>query len=737
MSKHSQSRQSSRGRPARDARAAARSQRRQQLASTLDAIPEVRSPSPAPLNSLPRNDGDASEVTAATGVPSVPVASGGAVVPLGPEAENLAVSRAADDVCDSAPATPRLVATVCVKKEPELDSLSLLDTPSPAAAGSPLAEDEALNSPLDLLPTTAATGHSRSLASAGRAPRRPTPAALALPPPAGGPPPGLSLRRADRAVAATSGPSPVVTDALTTPSDASVAAAARATSVVGVGSGGRGSASSARPLSVGSLLDSPSISPQHRGASPPEIPSDIESESDDAASAAPLVRHRSSRYALAPSDLHSPIEEFSPGPAYPHTRDLSSLPPWDESDEVEDAGGPATRTREPTTDQHRGLSPVATPPSGAPPTLGATVNPERRPASFADRLRAARTAPPAPVDDNPQAPTAQFTPRPAEGFARIYRATSQCILDNTRLDQSVAWDRLPGFKLTVQAADHGANDLRPKPLDSVASAMLRAVRTFLGNDHARLARPQADIVYTDPNMPPYSSLIYNLNEDEADRLAVVEVLSSDDITIFMQRLKWESPGVLGVASGYDLDTTAEDVLRIARSRVEAIIPAILDATDDEEIVNATDRAPFADKIMKSLRVSRLDCKKPGAIPEPEFYIYADLPVLDHIPFQRIQGFLCRANWVDPFAGEGGCARPKPHDCNLCHGADHPRGLCPLPNTPGWRGPTHQERPRPLAPPPPRDYRPPSRGPDNRRDDHHKRRAPDDGRGDRFKYPRRY
>ncbi|KAF7789087.1 hypothetical protein EIP86_000020 [Pleurotus ostreatoroseus] len=216
-----------------------------------------------------------------------------------------------------------------------------------------------------------------------------------------------------------------------------------------------------------------------------------------------------------------------------------------------------------------------------------------------------------------------------------------------------------------------------------------------------------------------------------------------------------NPTYLGVITGLDI-TDARAVYNMVRDCLEPLLSPILDiaAEEDEDIARDTDRTVFKKKILDSLQVSFLDIKIPGGTATPEFNVYARLPIEKHKGFLRARSILTSAVWRGAFLGRAGFREPYAHWCLLCHGADHPRGLCPLPTTPGWLGPTTNGRrnedgdaPGPLTrdddrrPEPRRDG--PSRldrnaqaGP-SYQDGSRKRRTDHPGRADRSKAPRRF
>jgi hypothetical protein len=91
----------------------------------------------------------------------------------------------------------------------------------------------------------------------------------------------------------------------------------------------------------------------------------------------------------------------------------------------------------------------------------------------------------------------------------------------------------------------------------------------------------------------------------------------------------------------------------------------------------------------SAYVTRLDVKIKGDQVKPRFNVYADSNYIK-CPrmWAQIREFLAGRNYKSTRIGYGRTVI-APNNCGICHSADHPRGLCPFPDVPGWNGPTHQ------------------------------------------------
>jgi hypothetical protein len=91
----------------------------------------------------------------------------------------------------------------------------------------------------------------------------------------------------------------------------------------------------------------------------------------------------------------------------------------------------------------------------------------------------------------------------------------------------------------------------------------------------------------------------------------------------------------------------------------------------------------------SMYVERLDVKERGDTLCPRFNILTDSSIVcDDRTWARTRSFLSKRTYAHDLIGHG-ITDNTPFNCTLCHGINHPRGLCPFPDIEGWNGPGHQ------------------------------------------------
>ena len=91
-------------------------------------------------------------------------------------------------------------------------------------------------------------------------------------------------------------------------------------------------------------------------------------------------------------------------------------------------------------------------------------------------------------------------------------------------------------------------------------------------------------------------------------------------------------------------------------------------------------------LMDSMWVEKLDTKRAGETMAPSFNIYTDSGgiSIDEV-WVRLRNHLTAQTYRSSMQGSGK-TKAAPFHCGICHGVDHPRGLCPFPDIPGWNGP---------------------------------------------------
>lgn len=185
---------------------------------------------------------------------------------------------------------------------------------------------------------------------------------------------------------------------------------------------------------------------------------------------------------------------------------------------------------------------------------------------------------------------------------------------------------------------------------------------------------------------PITFLIHNLTPSEVQTLLSRTVWSSKEITFQVSPITAKRPGFLFTLTNF---TSINDI---------EVYKAIMEIWNNDASVKFFDalvlQTQVQDRIMvangirnflNSTYVKRLDTKKEGGKPDPHYNVYANGQLIpSDALWYEIRSFLKGRVYKSSECGRGK-AKEKNYSCGLCHGCDHPRGLCPLPTVPGWNG----------------------------------------------------
>ena len=90
--------------------------------------------------------------------------------------------------------------------------------------------------------------------------------------------------------------------------------------------------------------------------------------------------------------------------------------------------------------------------------------------------------------------------------------------------------------------------------------------------------------------------------------------------------------------------------------------------------------------LNTLSVSCLSIKERGGALTPIFNVYANGAAIPrHTTWLEIRRFLANHVYFTLLTGKGNTIS-NPYTCGICHGVDHPKGLCPFPDVTDWNGP---------------------------------------------------
>ena len=264
--------------------------------------------------------------------------------------------------------------------------------------------------------------------------------------------------------------------------------------------------------------------------------------------------------------------------------------------------------------------------------------------------------------------------------------------DHMDVDIVERWWKLPGSKLLAIPFDGDVNN--QKLHDEIKGRILAAVADVTSSTTAIVIAPQPSEEAVRTGQIPKSFLIYNISESHCQMLLQRRVWASINFTFQAVPLEPTCPDFLFTIQGFTalengaiLDTVweiwkDEITQEFIQSLIEEAPPASRDALQLTLV-----------EFVNSMWVGRLNIKTKGNCLRPEFNVYAKGALIrDTSLWPKLRRFFAKRTYHHQGLGRGRTVT-APHNCGICHGRDHPRGLCPFPGIDGWFGPKRWPEPR--------------------------------------------
>ncbi|KAF8494912.1 hypothetical protein F5888DRAFT_1635838 [Russula emetica] len=261
-------------------------------------------------------------------------------------------------------------------------------------------------------------------------------------------------------------------------------------------------------------------------------------------------------------------------------------------------------------------------------------------------------------------------------------------LRNIDLDTIGKWEEIQSGKLLAQPFGMYATKVENH---STLKALIFAAVFEITNE--------ADISVCAPRRShtaernPNSFLIHNLTEKQRQTLLIRGIWSSTGITFRVIPLEPACPNFLFSIKGFTtLNTptvhkTVKEVWDDAAT--EAFLQGICNHIPEKD---RTEANLALRSFIQSMWVTILETRNRGNTLAPTFRVYAiGGAINEDRTWCQLRSYLAARDYVIPFEDPGINIIPKT-ECSLCHGADHPRGLCQFPTIRGWNGPTCREDP---------------------------------------------
>ncbi|TFY51278.1 hypothetical protein EVJ58_g10653 [Rhodofomes roseus] len=284
-----------------------------------------------------------------------------------------------------------------------------------------------------------------------------------------------------------------------------------------------------------------------------------------------------------------------------------------------------------------------------------------------------------------------FTPNPATGWPEIEGTSFFWRFDNMLETQVHDWTSDPNLHMLGHVAGNSADDdghvARTQTIDNV-------LRTSFGITNARITPAVPAIRQQSYGRPPFFYHIGNLSQADYDLLSNTRWRSTAIGTVGFERPSHDPPTLVGMWERPErLSPTLNE-----QELTEGFLEGLESLSLSTEIRNAVARDILAGgrwrhltpeqavaMVLRSVRVRVLQRQVQGHL-HPVAVLYMQSPTADPGDWQ----LLCHRIQLHIFGHAHGGPLELCREsflCLICHSADHPTSLCPLPHVPGWLGPT--------------------------------------------------
>jgi hypothetical protein len=247
------------------------------------------------------------------------------------------------------------------------------------------------------------------------------------------------------------------------------------------------------------------------------------------------------------------------------------------------------------------------------------------------------------------------------------------------------WRGFSGEKLLAIPFKNDARN--PQLHEEISNHIFAAVVEITQSPDLGVAAPLPNEEGRRRRLMPITFLVYNLSELHREILLQQTVWASTTITFRITTPPMKCPTFLFAIKG--LRTLEPNLVRNTVREMwgdETTSKFINDGIQalDKELHNSATETITA--FMDSMWVTRLDTRDRGSALKPTFNIYANGTIINDVrSWTNIRTHLANRNYHSSRLGQGH-VETTPRHCGLCHGVDHPKGLCPFPAIEDWRGP---------------------------------------------------
>ena len=339
------------------------------------------------------------------------------------------------------------------------------------------------------------------------------------------------------------------------------------------------------------------------------------------------------------------------------------------------------------------LTPATTPsPDGVssitPQTQAVPTDKEVQATNFLARLQAkaarAAEAAPEPTPTTTRSDIIKYTMTPDGGFPLVYGRNSTFPFDNTEYKQLFDWTQEPGPCTFIQPLLHGYYP--PEIASEIVGVLKDTIEEIFDCKGVKITAPIPIVKPDKIDHPPYTYLVRKLPDDAVARLVNQRCWAMERVAFLVYTAEPIPMSYLGAIQGFNA-TDDEDIANIRElifhafqnSDVAKILSTMADAAPSMAEVEPTDRARM---ILDTLDIRMISIRAKGGSSHPMMNLYMQCPLgKNDDNWNQLLAAVAKLEYRDSLLGAG--TYYAGWTCTVCHGADHPAGLCPFPLIPGW------------------------------------------------------
>jgi hypothetical protein len=281
----------------------------------------------------------------------------------------------------------------------------------------------------------------------------------------------------------------------------------------------------------------------------------------------------------------------------------------------------------------------------------------------------------------PRTPLDKYLKDPTPKVHVAHPAAAFDFVETQKIDE---WDTYPTHKLL--AIPFGFEARQQTKHNNIRARILAAVVEITQAEQVGVAVPgPEDRIIAYRNETPIAFLIHSLTKLQAQSLLQRGTWISAEISFRVLTINPVSPDYLFTIDGLSTVGVPAVVQMILKKwgadNIHATLTKIVQDANARSTLQIDLQAFYNSVTVQCLKVIQ------NKILVPRFNVYANGELIqDHMIWTQIRDILRDLSYDTAMLGQG-TTEQGPYDCNICHAADHPYGLCTFPLIKGWNGPS--------------------------------------------------